>query len=162
MASLDDRLPGCLSRLLHTSLVVSLAPRHQGMEDANGRAEYDRQTNSTKMLEGWPTIAFVIPLSTGILSTILFQLNWQFRGSEIIATIVWLLTIVLFPIFNLLYILKIILFPKSVRRELTTATKSLCFLASPSIILGTIVNMTALVCAKAWGPSWGMVAYVLS
>ncbi|KAL8645177.1 MAG: hypothetical protein Q9226_007416 [Calogaya cf. arnoldii] len=39
---------------------------------------------------------------------------------------------------------------------------SVCFLASPSITLGTIVNMVALVCAKAWGPSWGMVAYVLS
>lgn len=110
MASLDNRRPGCFRPRIQTSPYQF--GRLLGTEDANERAEYDCPTNSTKMLEGWPTIAFVIPQSTGILATILFQLNWQFRASEIIATIVWLLTIVLFAIFSLLYILKLIPAPK--------------------------------------------------
>ncbi|KAI4137779.1 MAG: hypothetical protein L6R39_007102 [Caloplaca ligustica] len=135
------------------------------MEDGQGRAEQEkpnRQGSLMSFVEKWSPITFLIPQGTGILATILFQLDWQFRGSEIIATIVWILTILLLAIFGVIYIVKIILFPKAVRSEVTSDIMALCCLSSPSITFGTIVNMVALVCAKAWGPSWGMVAYVLS
>ena len=97
-----------------------------------------------------------------MLATVLFQLDWQFRGSEIIATIVWIFTILIFVVFSLLYILKIFCFPKIVRTQLSSDVMELCCLSSVSITFGVIINMVALVCAKAWGPSWGMVAYVLN
>ncbi|KAL8992394.1 MAG: hypothetical protein Q9169_007137 [Polycauliona sp. 2 TL-2023] len=138
------------------------------MEEANERADYGKQDRRYQTslwriwLQRWPTIAFVVPQSTGILASIIFQLNWQFKGSEVIAIVIWLLTIILFAIVTTTYILKSILFPQKVRSELTTDLKSLCFLASPSITFSTIISMLALVCAKAWGTSWGMVSYILN
>ncbi|KAL8832758.1 MAG: hypothetical protein Q9170_004756 [Blastenia crenularia] len=135
------------------------------MEEANGRSGHGgpkRQSFLKGIIERWSTITFLISQGTGILATVLFQLDWQFQGSEIIATIVWILTILMFVLFSLAYISKIILFPKTVHRQLTSDLTELCCLSSPSITFGVIINMVALVCAKAWGPSWGMVAYVLN
>lgn len=92
----------------------------------------------------------------------LHQLDWQFRGLDVIAIIVWLFTIVITVIFSLIYIAKLCLFPGTVRRQLTSDVVELCCLASLSITFGAIVDMLALVCAKSWGPSWGTAAYVLS
>lgn len=135
------------------------------MEDTNGQSDHGRPKRQgflMKTIEEWTATTFLISQGTGILATVLFQLNWQFRGSEIIATVVWIFTILIFVVFSLLYILKIILFPKTVRRQLTSDVMELCCLSSISISFGVIITMVALVCAKAWGPSWGMVAYILN
>ncbi|KAL8690107.1 MAG: hypothetical protein Q9218_004375 [Villophora microphyllina] len=135
------------------------------MEDANGHGEHGKQKQQSflmKSLEEWTTMTFLIPQGTGMLATCLFQLDWQFRGSEIIATIVWVFTILVFAILCLAYLAKVILFPKSVRQQLSSNIMELCCLSSAVITYGVIINMVALVCAKAWGPSWGMVAYVLN
>ncbi|KAL9605299.1 MAG: hypothetical protein Q9179_001506 [Wetmoreana sp. 5 TL-2023] len=135
------------------------------MEDANEHKEQEKQKQQgflMKSIEQWTTLVFLISQGSGILATCLFQLDWQFRGSEIIATIMWVFTILVFAIFSLIYIAKICLFPKTVRKELTSNIMELCCLFSPVITFGVIINMVALVCAKAWGPSWGMVAYVLN
>lgn len=135
------------------------------MANSNGDEEHGnekRQSSLTRILEEWTTETFLIPQSTGVLATVLFQLDWQFRGSEIIATVVWIFTIAILVLFSVIYILKIVLLPETVRRQLTSNLMEVCYLSSPSITFGTIVEMVALVCAKAWGPSWGMVAYVLS
>lgn len=135
------------------------------VEEANGHSEHGKRKQQSflmKSIEEWTTITFLISQGSGILATCLFQLNWQFRGSEIIATIVWIFTILIFAIFSFIYIAKTCLFTKTVRRQLTSDIMELCCLSSPVITFGVIINMVALVCAKAWGPSWGMVAYVLN
>ncbi|KAI4247169.1 MAG: hypothetical protein L6R40_001512 [Gallowayella cf. fulva] len=137
------------------------------MEDANanGHSEQGRQKQQSflmKSIEEWTTLTFLISQGSGILATVLFQLNWQFRGSEIIATVLWVYTILTFSTFSLIYLAKICLFPKTVRSQLTSNIMELCCLSSVSTTFGVIINMVALVCAKAWGPSWGMVAYVLN
>lgn len=115
-----------------------------------------------KLIEDTTTRLFLIAQSTGILAVVLHQLDWQFRGLDIIAIIVWLFTVVITIIFSLIYIAKLCLFPATVRRQLTSDIVELCCLASLSITLGAIIDMFALVCAKSWGPSWGTAAYVLS
>ncbi|KAL8696417.1 MAG: hypothetical protein Q9224_002808 [Gallowayella concinna] len=133
---------------------------HPNGHNANGRRK--QQSFLMRSIEDWTTLTFLIPQGSGVLATVLFQLNWQFQGSQIIATILWLYTILIFSVLSLIYITKICLFPQTVRKQLTSDIMELCNLSSVSITFGVIINMVALVCAKAWGPSWGMVAYVLS
>ncbi|KAL8872828.1 MAG: hypothetical protein Q9174_001606 [Haloplaca sp. 1 TL-2023] len=135
------------------------------MEDANAYAEHKQpqeQSFGMKALEEWTTMTFMIPQGTGILSVCLFQLQWQFEGLQLIATIAWILSIVIYIIFLFIYMAKIYMVPGVVRRQLTKDITEVCCLSSPVITFGVIIDMVALVCAKAWGPSWGMAAYVLS
>ncbi|KAL6721807.1 hypothetical protein ACLMJK_000912 [Lecanora helva] len=113
-------------------------------------------------VEQWTTQTFLITQGSGILAVILHQLDWQFNGSQIISTIVWVFTIVIFILFLLVYLIKAFMFPRLVRQQLDTDIVELCCLASISITLGVVTDMVALVCAKDWGPSWAMVAYVLT
>ena len=96
------------------------------------------------------------------MAVVLHQLDWQFHGSQIISTIIWVFTIVIYILSLLLYIAKVFRFPRVVHQQLDKDIVELCCLASISITLGVIIDMVALVCAQDWGPSWGMVAYVLS
>lgn len=114
------------------------------------------------MIEQTSSQLFLITQSTGILAVILHQLDYQFRGSQIIGIIVWLLTIALLVLFVILYIAKAFLFPKTTKQEITSNIIELCTLASIPITFGTIIEMVALVCAHTWGEGWGIAAYVLA
>ena len=115
-----------------------------------------------KIIESWTTQIFLVTQGSGVLAVVLHQLDWQFHGSQIIATIVWVFTIVIYVSSLLLYLIKVFKFPRLVHQQLDKDIVELCCLASISITLGVIIDMVALVCAQDWGSSWGMVAYVLS
>ena len=114
------------------------------------------------MIEQTSSQLFLITQSTGVLAVTIHQLDYQFRGSQIIGIIVWLLTIALLVLFVLLYIAKSFLFPRTTKQELTTDIVELCTLAGISITFGTIIELVALVCARTWGEGWGIAAYVLA
>lgn len=114
------------------------------------------------MIEQTSSQLFLVTQSTGILAVILHQLDYEFRGSQIIGIIVWLLTITLLVLFLLLYMAKSVLFPSTTKKELTSDITELCTLAGISITFGTIIELVALVCAHTWGEGWGIAAYVLA
>lgn len=114
-----------------------------------------------KVIKQCTTQLFLISQGTGVLSVVLYNLDYQFRGLKNIAIIVWLLTIVLAIIFTLTYVIKSCIFPKTIRQEITSNIVEVCCLASASITFSGIVDMFALVCPHSFGPGWGTAAYVL-
>ena len=114
------------------------------------------------MIEGWTTQTFLISQGSGVLAVVLHDLDWGFHGSHTISTILWIFTIVIYFIFLMIYLLKVIRHPRTVRQELDKDIVELSCLASISITFGVITDMVALVSAQAWGHSWSMLAYVLS
>jgi len=104
---------------------------------------------------------FLIPQGTGILSVILHQLHYQFHGLAIISQIFWLITIVTLVGFLLIYILRIIIFPRHVAYQLSHNIMETCCLSSISIAFTTIIQMMALNLTSDWGKGWGFAAWVL-
>ena len=122
----------------------------------------EQESMISKIIDGWTTQTFLISQGTGVLAVVLHDLDWQFHGSQIISIIVWIITIVIYILFLFTYVIKVFVNPNLVRKQLDSDIVELCCLASISITLGVITDMVALVCAQAWGPSWGLFAYVLS
>ncbi|EPS32720.1 hypothetical protein PDE_07680 [Penicillium oxalicum 114-2] len=104
---------------------------------------------------------FLIPQGTGVIAVILHQLDYQFRGLQVISVIIWIYTIVLLAVGLVLYLLRVFLFPQHVAHEIRDNMSEIACLASISITFTTIIQMTALVLVDFWGPAWGTVAYVL-
>lgn len=104
---------------------------------------------------------FLIPQGTGIIAVILYNLDYQFRGLEIISVIAWIYTIALLIVFSLVYLLRIYCYPRHVARVLRTSIIETSGLASISIAFTTIIQMTVLVLVPQWGPSFGHIAHVL-
>ncbi|KAL8966179.1 MAG: hypothetical protein Q9183_003486, partial [Haloplaca sp. 2 TL-2023] len=93
---------------------TSTMSSEEKMEDANPYAERkgpQEQSWGMKTLEDWTTMTFMIPQGTAILSMCLFQLQWQFEGLQLIATIAWLFSIVVYILFLLIYMAKIYMVP---------------------------------------------------
>lgn len=104
---------------------------------------------------------FLIPQGAGILATILHQLHYQFQGLGIIASILWVFTILTLVGFLLIYTLRAIIFPRHVWNQFASNFMETACLCSISIAFTTVIQMMALTLTPSWGPGWGMAAYVL-
>jgi tellurite resistance protein TehA-like permease len=104
---------------------------------------------------------FLIPQGTGIIAVILHQLDYQFNGLVIISEIFWVLTVMLLLVMIVVYLLRIVLFPKQVAEALSTDANETACLASISITFTTIIQMIALTIVQDWGHGWGTAALVL-
>ena len=101
---------------------------------------------------------FLLPQGTGILSIILHQLDYQFRGLAIISQILWVLTIVLLLGFLVIYLARTCVFPAMVRQQLQTNIMETACLSSISIAFTTIIQMIVLNVVREWSRGWGVAA----
>lgn len=103
---------------------------------------------------------FSINMGTGIVSILLHQLPYQFRGLGIIANIIFGLNVVLFLLFLLISIARYVIWPRMWPTMLFHPTQSL-FLGTFSMGFSTIVNMCALSAAPAWGSGFAALTWAL-
>lgn len=87
---------------------------------------------------------FLIPQGTGIISVILHQLRYQFDGLSVISKIVWITTIVQLGLCLIIYLVRILLYPKHVRQELRTSLVETSCLSSISISFTSILQLAIL------------------
>lgn len=83
---------------------------------------------------------FLLPQGTAIICNLLQRLQYQFSGLKIIAKIVWIYAIVLLGFGLILYLLRIILYPKHVRHQLLTQIAETSCLASIVIAFTSIIQ----------------------
>ncbi|KAJ5488785.1 hypothetical protein N7539_003675 [Penicillium diatomitis] len=140
---------------------VALENEAHERKDAELGTERQPQRAFSRAVWNFSSQWFLVPQGTGVIAVILHQLDYQFRGLEIISVIIWIYTIVLLAVGLLLYLLRICLFPRHVAHEIRANMSEIACLSSISITFTTIIQMTALVLVKYWGPAWGIVAYVL-
>ncbi|KAK5139685.1 Plasma membrane sulfite pump involved in sulfite metabolism [Rachicladosporium monterosium] len=103
---------------------------------------------------------FLIPQGTGILAVILHNLHYQFRGLNHISQIFWVITIATLASFLVIYLLRVVFFPRHVAHEISQNSMETACLSSISIAFTTIYIMIVLNLLP-WGRGWGMAAYVM-
>ena len=103
----------------------------------------------------------LVAQGTGIITVILHQDYYQFRGLQIIVDIFWILTIILLLLELGIYGLRIIVYPRRVLTALRTDINETACLASISITCTTIIQTTALTVVRDWSSKWGTVVFVL-
>ncbi|PWN94606.1 C4-dicarboxylate transporter/malic acid transport protein, partial [Tilletiopsis washingtonensis] len=103
---------------------------------------------------------FSVNMGTGVVSILLHELPFQFRGLGIIANIIFALNVVLFVLFLLATLARYLCFRNMLRLMLLHPAQSL-FTGTFPMGLGTIVNMIVLSLVPAWGAQWAYVAWAL-
>lgn len=130
-------------------------------QDVENQVSQHRMSVLRIALRSFNSQWFLIPQGTGIVTTVLHQLHYQFQGLGIIANIFWVITILTLVVFLLVYILRAIVFPRHVRNQFASNFMETACLCCISIAFTTIIQMIALTLTPSWGPGWGMAAYVL-
>ncbi|KAK0774374.1 Plasma membrane sulfite pump involved in sulfite metabolism [Friedmanniomyces endolithicus] len=102
---------------------------------------------------------FLIPQGTGILAVILHNLHYQFHGLDHISQIFWVITIATLASFLVIYLLRVVFFPRHVAHEISQNSMETACLSSIGIAFTTIYIMIVLNLLP-WGRGWGM-AYVM-
>lgn len=103
---------------------------------------------------------FSVNMGTGIVSILLHELPYQFRGLGIISNVIFGFNVLLFLLFLLISAARYIIWPQMFPTMLFHPTQSL-FLGTFSMGFTTIVNMCALSAAPAWGSGVATFTWVL-
>jgi tellurite resistance protein TehA-like permease len=101
-------------------------------------------------------------MNAGVLGLLLHQLPYQFHGLKIIATIFYVLDLLLFVFFSIIFLLRFVLYGATAYREITSEQPELMLCACWPIAFMTLTSLTSLITSNAyWGHSFTMVAYVM-
>lgn len=93
---------------------------------------------------------FTICMGTGILSVLMYNNPYQFRGLQVIAVVFWLIDLVLFISICSIFVLRWIWFTKSTARMFESEVEQTTYLSTTTIAASTIVEMISLVCGSTW------------
>ncbi|EAW10402.1 putative malic acid transport protein [Aspergillus clavatus NRRL 1] len=102
---------------------------------------------------------FLVPQGTGSIALILWQLDYQFGALHILSKIVWIYTIVVLGLGVILYLLRLIRYPKHVVHELRHNLIETSCLSSIAITYTSIIQLAALQYRDSHGV--GIAVYVL-
>ena len=115
----------------------------------------------THVLQNFTPLWFSISMDTGIISILLHQLPWQFRGLNDISIVIYLLNLCLFVVFLIMFSARMILYPRDACKKFGAQVDELAGLSCPVVAYLTLVAMTSMVTGQAWGSSWAILGYVL-
>lgn len=112
-------------------------------------------------IEDFSPTFFAICMNAGIISILLHQLQYDFSGQPVLSTIAYLVDVVLFIVFSMLMLARLLLFGRGAIHNIGNDVEQLCFTACWPIAWLTISAGTALVVSQAsWGGyAWTIVAY---
>lgn len=104
---------------------------------------------------------FLIPQGAGITTVVLHQLDYQFPGLQIISYCIWAFAVACLVLMPLIYLARIIMFPKHVAMALTTGVVEVACLSSLCIAFTSAIQMLAVTLGDEADRRWGMLACVL-
>ncbi|KAH8879927.1 hypothetical protein GQ53DRAFT_20326 [Thozetella sp. PMI_491] len=104
---------------------------------------------------------FLIPQGTGITAVVLHQLDYQFEGLDVISYVVWMLAFASLTVMLLLYLTRIVLFPRQVWAAIKSNQIEIACLSSISIALTSVNQMLALTFGSSPNTRWSMLSFVL-
>jgi len=135
------------------------APNSNG----NGYQQNKQRRPLGAMIENFSPAWFAVCMNTGILGILMHQFPYQFNGLPVLATIAYVLDLVLFVIFSIIFISRFIIYPHSAWPKIAEDPNELTYMVCWPIAWLTLDALTALVASQA---SWGghaftLVAYVM-
>jgi len=135
-----------------------------GETEVNDDAATARERPSSTIshvLHNFTPLWFSISMDTGIISILLHQLPYQFRGLSVISIVVYLLNLCLFVVFLAVFAARMICYPRDAVKKFGSQVDELAGLACPVVAYLTLVAMTSMVTGQAWTSSWAIFGYVL-
>jgi tellurite resistance protein TehA-like permease len=102
-------------------------------------------------------------MNAGIISTLLHQFPYQFRGVQVLSTIGFVLDLTLFTIFSTIFILRFVLYRGRALAEIVSNIPELCLLPAWSIGFMTLISLVSLTISNAsWGgEAWSLLAVAM-
>lgn len=100
-------------------------------------------------------------MDTGVLGTILHQFPYPSHWTRVCATIMFVMTIVLYVVFSGIHILHWTMFYKSTFKYVRSESEEIALQACPAIAWMIIASDVQLICAQSWGSGFTLVAYVM-
>ncbi len=140
-------------------------------ERTNG-SHFDQEARTTApqsrtplraLLQDFSPVWFTWCMNIGILSTLMHTLPYQFKGLSTIATVLYVVDLVLFVLFSITFALRFVLHRRTAWTEISSDVNELCFTATLPISWMTLTTLTSLVVSNAhWGGhAFTLVAYVM-
>ena len=144
---------------------------HSADDKVNERP-FDQEATSTTissrtpfraLVQDFSPVWFTWCMNTGILSTLMHTLPYQFKGLSIISTILYVVDLTLFVLFSIIFVLRFIIHGRSAWAEISSDVNELCFTATLPISWMTLTTLTSLIVSNAqWGGhAFTLVAYVM-
>jgi tellurite resistance protein TehA-like permease len=120
------------------------------------------RTPTTTAIQNFSPVWYVIAMDTGILGILLDRLQYQFHGIQTLATICYVILIILMVVFSLLQVVRLAMFPKAVFRQTSRNLEEITYWSNALIAWETMAALTATqVSTTYWGGNFKLVAYVL-
>lgn len=127
------------------------------MSHTNGHAndtEKQRKEPSTahKSLAQFTQTWFTLPMNTAILAVLLHQIPYPFSGSNVLSTIMYVFSLVLFIIMALVTLARWTLCFKEARTQTAGSVDELALLGAPPIAFLVLSSLTSVIVSEAhWG-----------
>lgn len=130
---------------------------------ASPNKDVQRKSTWRNALQNFSAIWFTLVMNTSSLAVIMHNLPYQFNGLGVLATIMYIFSIVLFVSILSVFILRLCLFPRLVRQKTSNSIQEAGMWSAAPIAFLTITALTALIASTAsWGGhAFSMVAYVM-
>jgi len=145
-------------------------------DNANGKDE-DHERNSAVVdsknplrrsafratVQDFGPLWFTWCMNAGIISTLLHQFPYQFRGVQVLSTIGFLLDLTLYVIFSVIFTLRFLLYRGQALAEITSNVPELCLMPTWCIAFMTLVSFVSLTVSNAaWGgENWTLLAVAM-
>lgn len=102
-------------------------------------------------------------MNAGIISTLLHQFPYQFRGVQVLSTIGFVLDLTLYVIFSIIFILHFLLYRGQALAEIVGNVPELCLMPTWCIAFMTLVSFVSLTVSNAsWaGAGWTLLAVAM-
>jgi len=133
---------------------------NQGYEESPETPPYlldvkHARTPMMSALQNFSPVWFALAMDTGILGILLDRLGYQFTGIQTLATICYVVLILMLVVFGTLQIVRFAMFPAAVVRQTSRNFEEICFWANPIIAWLTMSALTATqVSSTYWGGPW--------
>lgn len=125
-------------------------------------SEKFKRKNLKEIVQNFTPSWFSVNMGTGILSILLYNFPFQFRGLQTIALVVYIMNVVMFCIFLIISIARYAIWPSIIKLVLKHSNQSL-FIGTMPMGLTTITNFTVLVIIDkfAWGRNLAFVLWII-
>ncbi|KAK3669682.1 hypothetical protein LTR78_010434 [Recurvomyces mirabilis] len=115
------------------------------------------------IVEDFSFLWFTLSMNTGILSILMHQLPYQFRGLGILSTIMFVFNLALFILFFCIFLLRVAIYPKALVKSCSNDLTELALTGAVPIAWFTLLSQVGITVSTA---SWGahaffLVAYVM-
>jgi tellurite resistance protein TehA-like permease len=135
---------------------------------SNGHVDKESQSPARRsaihaLVQDFSPVWVTWSMNIGILAILIHTLPYEFHGQKVIATVLYVVDIVVFVLCSTIMVLRFIKYGKTAWKEITADVNELCFMSCFPIAWMTLTILTSVIVSNAYwgGHAFTIVAYVM-